>query len=166
MNLLDILSTSPPYFCTKWVGQKMRIQMLILGFKELSSGIQVWNKTEKNLHLPKKKAFKVHINFRGVSWSLFLLSFLINKKINKSLLYREYFFSIFRYSSLLIWGSGHDSEPHKDSALAQSRAFVCHCDLTIFHLEFVYCIWNGLYSFYSSINAGLGNMAHCIMATK
>ena len=35
MNLLDILSTSPHYFCWKWIGQQMRIQILILGFKGL-----------------------------------------------------------------------------------------------------------------------------------
>ena len=34
-NLLDILSTSPHYFCGKWIGQQMRIQILILGFKRL-----------------------------------------------------------------------------------------------------------------------------------
>ena len=32
-ELLDILSTSPRYFCTKWIGQQMRIQMLILRFQ-------------------------------------------------------------------------------------------------------------------------------------
>ena len=34
MNLLDILSTSPHYFCKIWMGQQMRIQILILGFIE------------------------------------------------------------------------------------------------------------------------------------
>ena len=36
INLLDILSTSPHYLCRKWVGQQMRIQILILGFKGLN----------------------------------------------------------------------------------------------------------------------------------
>ena len=33
MNLLDVLSASPHYFCGKEWGQQMRIQILILGFK-------------------------------------------------------------------------------------------------------------------------------------
>ena len=36
MNLIDISSTSPHYFCGKWIGEQMRIQFLILGFKGLS----------------------------------------------------------------------------------------------------------------------------------
>ena len=36
INLLDILSTSPHIFCRKWVGQQMRIQILILGLKGLN----------------------------------------------------------------------------------------------------------------------------------
>ena len=35
MNLHDILSTSPHYFCRKWMEQQMRIQILNLGFKGL-----------------------------------------------------------------------------------------------------------------------------------
>ena len=67
--------------------------------------------------------------------------------------------------------SGFCSRTHEHSALAppnggQSRAFVCHCDLKIFHLAFIYCLSNGLYSFYSSINAGFGNIAQFIMETK
>ena len=31
MNLLDVLSTSPLYFCRKWMGQQTRIQIFILG---------------------------------------------------------------------------------------------------------------------------------------
>ena len=41
MNLLDILSTSPGYFCRKLIGQQMRIQILILGFKGLITAISV-----------------------------------------------------------------------------------------------------------------------------
>ena len=37
MNLLDILSTSPHYFWGNELGQQMRIQILILEFKGLSS---------------------------------------------------------------------------------------------------------------------------------
>ena len=36
MNLIDILSTSSHYFCRKRMGQQMRIQILIFGFKGLT----------------------------------------------------------------------------------------------------------------------------------
>ena len=39
MNLLDILSTSPHYFCRNEYAQQMRIQILILGFKGLKRGV-------------------------------------------------------------------------------------------------------------------------------
>ena len=35
INSLDILSTSPHYFCRKWIRQQKRIQILILVLKEL-----------------------------------------------------------------------------------------------------------------------------------
>ena len=41
MNLLDLLSISPHYFCRKWMGATMRIQVLILGFKELKLTCQM-----------------------------------------------------------------------------------------------------------------------------
>ena len=36
MNLLDILSTSPHYFCGNEYGQQMKIHILMLGFKGLN----------------------------------------------------------------------------------------------------------------------------------
>ena len=57
MNLLDILSTSPHYFYRKWIGEQMRIQILILGFKGLK------------VILPKRGKILLHSksrNFTGV----------------------------------------------------------------------------------------------------
>ena len=68
MNLLDILSTSPHYFCGKWIGvrnENSNFDLRILGFKGLT--IFRPNSSSRLIYLtyfgPASKFIHVHSNF-------------------------------------------------------------------------------------------------------